>query len=302
MTTIAANNMTTETPTRKQPTPSSFNNTDDTVETAIHSKRRKVHDIDTTIPSNKSNTESRIRFLTVHFNVLQALYRDKCHTKCNSDHSDIVTGNYQSTTSNSNGEEGPTPALDVDTNIWDHIQSFMMYQRESLLQIHQQVEHMSNIHQAALEYCHTPSSATVVTDSINHSNNGTEVNLDHFTSNPKAVPLSSTHKPPTNDSFGIIANIIGYQSKVIQQQKQVPSLVTLQQLQEEVTKRIASLQLIYNKQCELLSFQSTLDLTTTAVPKQSPTIGAHRSYRTELQYKIHLWSLLAHDLREVLRN
>jgi hypothetical protein len=192
----------------------------------------------------------------------------------------------------------------------------MMYQRESLLQIQQRIENISNIHQAAVKYCHTTSSSTV-TDSVistnqsHHDRKGTVAHQNLQTSIPVVpIPSSSSLHKSRNDSFRIIANIIGYQSKVVQQQKQVPSLVVLQQLLQEVTKRIASLQKAIDTKPGQLpplknnnhGVQWNVEDFTTTIPKSSPTIGDDRSHRTELQYKIHLWSLLAHDLKEVLKD
>ena len=319
-------------------TPPSFSK----VETSIHSKKRKINygdialcltnealkddnssnssilvvpnDTTTNTIVAKSNVESRIQFLTVHFKILQALYKDKSLTDYDDLHLDTCSQHYPQSNSTTNSN---TTIIDA-TNIWYHIQSFMMHQRESLLQIQQRIEHISNIHHAALEYCPTKSTTVNSKTALNnprHDVKAKEANQKHFLSNPVVSSSSSSRRKSTNDSFRIIANMIGQQSTMIQQQKQVPTINVLQQLLQEVTKRIASLQEIYIKQCQRpASIQATSfqiydhkpvvqgneDLT--VVSKRLPTIDEDRSYRTELQYKIHLWSLLAHDLKEVLRN
>jgi hypothetical protein len=268
---------------------------------------------------DSSNDVSRFQFLTVHLNILKALYLDESRVG-HDDHKHIDTSQQdqhpQSTTGSTSGvRQNVQPLLDT-SNVWDHIQSFMMYQRESLLQIQQRIEHISNIRQAALKYCHATSSSTV-TDSVistNQSHNDRKGTVAHQNLQPSIpvvpIPSSSSLHKSRNDSFRIIANIIGYQSKVVQQQKQVPSLVVLQQLLQEVTKRIASLQkAIDTKPGQLLPLKNNnhgvqwnVEDFTTTIPKSSPTIGDDRSHRTELQYKIHLWSLLAHDLKQVLKD
>ena len=256
-----------------------------------------------------SNTESHIQFLMVHFNILKALYRDDDHTENSDNHLEIKLGTPSGEYPKRNIGVVDAPVVNA-ANIWNHIQSFIMYQRESLLHVQQQIDHVSNIHQAALEYCRTSTDATNSVATMNNRNNTNYIpERDH--SHRKST--SSMHTV-TNDSFRIIANIIGQQSKMIQQQKQVPSIAVLQQLLQVVTKRIESLQVAYTKIYQQPQHSAKLPVTTsfindhndhkdmTAVPKRSRTMYNERSYRTELQYKMHLWSLLAHDLKEVLRS
>jgi hypothetical protein len=310
-------------------------------ETSIPSKKRKITDGDcddvlrwtkeaasgnsslTAVLGNATNSfvassnaeSSRIQFLTVHFNILRALYRDNSQTDNDDDHLDSTKWTLPPPPSTNAGVED-APMVNT-ANIWYHIQSFMMYQRESLLQIQQRIEHTSDLHQAALEYCDSPTTAVTTNSTIAMSKSiieekGNQTDQNHFKSSNHIVSSNSSQKP-TNHSFRIIANIIGQQSKIIRQQKQVPSIGVLQKLLQEVARRIASLQAIYTKQCQgqgsisAKSFQINDHKVqdnedSTAEQKRSPTVCCERSYRMELQYKMHLWSLLAYDLKEVLRN
>ena len=231
-----------------------------------------------------SNSTSKIQFQTVHFNILRALYQDK-----NSERDDLIEDTKQQQRSSSQQQTRSSSPIDLNhTTIWDHIQSFMMHHRESLLHIQHRIERVSHLHEAALEYC------------------------------PTTATTAAARTATTNDSFRIIANIIGSQSKIIRAQKQVPSV--LLPLQEEVTKRIETLQAKYTELCQHPSSMATNyfihahklqegeddeHTTTTTVAKgfrPLPTVRNDPSNRAELQYKIQLWSLLLHDLTEVLRN
>lgn len=272
------------------------------------------------IPNDDSNTllwsnshsESRIQFLTVHFNLLQALYNHESMHAAQDDSLSLLSRKSDDTLNTkrqNTSHESPFTNMETpiwnDTNIWRPIQSFMIHQRELLLQVRQRIEHISNLHQAALECC-SPTTPTEVVDNATSSSNPVVV---------KVVVSSSLKTSSTNDSFRIIANIIGQQSKVIQQQKHLPSIMALQQLLQEVTRRITSLQAIYDAK----QFQPPPPPPTYVIKnhndrdndeehdrakgfKPSSTIYNERSYRTELHYKIQLWSLLAHDLKEVLRS
>ena len=256
-----------------------------------------------------SNTESRIQFLKVHFDIVQAMYHknnnpteenNDCSPSLLSRKSDDPLGDTEHQRNNfhqplqKNSEEDNVPIWD-DTNIWSHIQSFLTHQRELLLQIQHRIDHISKLHQASLECCSVTTTATVIDNGTGHD-----------------ASFSSLIKTSTNDSsFRIIANIIGQQSKVIKQQKHVPSIVVLQQLLHEVTRRIEELQDVSAKQFQqkqiyFIENRKDMDIEkqnrTAIPPKRSSTTCNDSSYRTEIQYKIQLWSLLAHDLKEVLRD
>ena len=284
----------------------------------VLSKKRRIDDTDDNANDNRtmmnvpigisghcntslltdSNSTSKIQFQTVHFNILRALYQDKNSERDddsdlpslrNRKDDDLIEDTKQQQRSSSQQQTRSSSPIDLNhTTIWDHIQSFMRHHRETLLHIQHRIERVSHLHEAALEYC------------------------------PTTATTAAARTATTNDSFRIIANIIGSQSKIIRAQKQVPSV--LLPLQEEVTKRIETLQAKYTELCQHPSSMATNyfihahklqegeddeHTTTTTVAKgfrPLPTVRNDPSNRAELQYKIQLWSLLLHDLTEVLRN
>ncbi len=332
MTTIIAashNNKSTNGTTRNSHNPPSIE-----APLVVHSKKRRIDAADDNANDNRtmtkfptgtsgnlntslltdSNSTAKIQFQTVHFNILRALYQDNNSemdfdtddpSLLNRKDDDLMkdtkqqrSSSQQQTHSSTNIRGDGTPIDLNHTTIWDHIQSFMMHHRESLLHIQHRIERASHLHEAALEYCHTMATTADAPAA--------------------ATAAAAAGTATTNDSFRIIANIIGSQSKMIQAQKQVPSV--LLPLREEVTKRIETLQARYTKLCQQQSSMANNyfvnaykpqegeddeHTTTTTVSKgfrPSSTIRNDPSNRTELQYKIQLWSLLLHDLTEVLRN
>jgi hypothetical protein len=144
----------------------------------------------------------------------------------------------------------------------------------------------------------------------------------------------STQNASSVSSFRMISNIIGqhrYKSisvaptgiNVNNDSKKI-TMTAMQQLRHTVQTRIQSLQSIQEQTQQSMyerTIQSLLNMTTpiklqrysaaAVVPttKQSLSMQqqhphilySDRSYQIELQYKIQLWSLLSHDLNEVLK-
>ena len=290
------------------------------VTTSDNPRTAVPNDNTSTFLSSDTHSESRIQFFMVHFNILQALYRKESPNASDPSllprHNDVTDDDdadvedephspqqqqqqqqqcdLQSPINFHSNKNDSVPMIMWNSNnLWLHIRSFMMHQREFLLHIQQRIEYISHLHEAALECCPNTTTTTPRSTTPHH------------------------HDPTTtNDSsFRIIANLIGQHSKTIRQQKQVPSIVMIQQLLHEVIRRIESLRadadamddtkrpsyLIQNhngRENEERGNSTTPKGFQTSLRSQYDD----RSYRMEIRYKIQLWSLLAHDLKEVLRN
>jgi hypothetical protein len=197
-------------------------------------------------------SESPMRFLSVHFRLLQSLYKDSGEPKSDTDENDTNTG--------SSGV--------IDATIWERIQDFME-QRDMIFGDRQQMRQMSEVNQELTHYaCSSP---------------------------PNTGRSSDALRDPPSQSVLIVANLVQQRYHCFQAKKDLPSRTSrYEPLLLDLQQLVHSLQ-SQREQCVLWMRHAQFGSNSTTAPA---TID--RSWVTELDYKMQLWSMLIQDLKIIL--